>query len=123
MFASVDNDSPIDHSLGCKTKSEKHTSHEDEKTNKTCVFPFYFKRFKYTKCTDIEEGFFWCSTKVDEDTHDHIGGNWGTCDSDEAKCPKTGGMFTLNYLLIYQRYLYIAACLIVQITIAQSTIN
>lgn len=70
---------------GCKTKSEKHTSHEDEKTNTTCVFPFYFKRFKYTKCTNIEEGFFWCSTKVDADTHDHIGGNWGTCNDD---CPK-----------------------------------
>jgi len=54
-----------------------------EKKTKPCVFPFYFKRFRYDKCTNIEEEFFWCSTDVDENGN-HKEGNWGICNDE---CP------------------------------------
>ena len=74
----------------CKTTSDSKTP------NTLCVFPFRYKGTVYNECTDVEEGFYWCSTKVEDISdnyayastytkHMHVGGNWGKC---EPECPK-----------------------------------
>ena len=55
----------------------------NSQTEKQCVFPFKINQRTYMECTDNfdPDGKFWCSTKVDNDTGVHIGGQkyWGFC--------------------------------------------
>ena len=50
-----------------------------------CIFPFTFRKIVFNECTKNSdpEGFFWCSTKVDENGK-HVDGKnkWGYCDID-----------------------------------------
>ncbi|CAL4058589.1 unnamed protein product, partial [Meganyctiphanes norvegica] len=44
----------------------------------SCTFPFVYKNVKYTKCTDVDDQFYWCSYKQDENGH-HIRQHWQQC--------------------------------------------
>jgi len=71
----------------CKTTSEKGAG----KNNTDCAIPWKFNGELINGCTDKTDtnGRFWCSTKVDKKTKEHIGGqgNWGFCRESCTKCP------------------------------------
>ncbi len=55
-----------------------------------CEFPFVYQNFSYSQCSsaDIVKGSFWCSTKVDPETREHLGtdadGFWGHCPNEKC---------------------------------------
>ena len=56
-------------------------------TRNPCIFPFWYKGILRNGCIteDDPDGWFWCSTNIDENGK-HIPGkrNWGYC---SARCP------------------------------------
>ena len=80
----------------CYTKNKKRIIEESNVTvvdtqvygksfNKRCTFPFIFKGHKYYGCAPsaTTDG-FWCSTKVNLHTREHVPNYWGFCAGD---CP------------------------------------
>jgi len=71
----------------CKTTNEEGAG----KKNTDCAIPWKFNGELINGCTDKTDtnGRFWCSTKVDNKTKEHIGGqgNWGFCRENCIKCP------------------------------------
>merc|ERR1712110_1221620 len=57
------------------------------KSNKLCVFPFYYDGDKYNSCTTKGDswGRLWCATETDSKGN-FISGKWDMCD--EEKCDK-----------------------------------
>ena len=97
--------------LACKTTSDSETP------NKPCVFPFGYKLTLYNGCTDVDEGFYWCSTKVEDisgglayahpyNRHVHVDGNWGKC---EPACPK-GNDTSKQPNHMYMEYIFRSDC-------------
>ena len=64
------------------------TTNDSPDKNATCVFPFKFNGELKNGCiTDTDpDGRYWCSTKVNPRTLEHIGGQgkWGFC---QNSCP------------------------------------
>jgi len=67
------------------------TSEALGKSNTACQIPWKFNGKLYYGCTTETDpdGRFWCSTKINKDTKEHIGGggNWGYCRQSCPKCP------------------------------------
>lgn len=60
---------------------------------RACIFPFNYDNITYFGCTlkNDPENKAWCSTKVEEETQEHIsgGGHWGHCNSQCKLDPTT----------------------------------
>jgi len=65
------------HTTKCKTIPSSKSLREKEVCEK-CQFPFTYKGTTYHKCTNKDEGGFWCSTKTFANG-DHVTGFWGYC--------------------------------------------
>jgi len=67
------------------------TTKDSPRSNYECKIPWKFNNKVFNGCTDETDpdGRFWCSTKVDDNTLEHIGGqgNWGYCQESCQKCP------------------------------------
>jgi len=71
----------------CKTWSNKKGP---GKKDTDCAIPWEFNGKLIYGCTDeTDPGRFWCSTKVNKTTREHLGGqgNWGYCSESCPKCP------------------------------------
>jgi len=68
-----------EHNKHCKRTEANRGS----RRNRICRFPFKFDGVMYDTCTDAKDpdGEFWCSTRVNRRTREHIGGkgHWGYC--------------------------------------------
>ena len=57
--------------------------------SKPCDFPFKHNGYIYSQCAKDTsfDGFFWCSTKKNENTLEHISGHgfWGICKDEEER--------------------------------------